>query len=156
MSNDEIKRTIDDFLSFIETGCGSSDENHRKLKLYVDQPALAQHFAECTFDERKYPDPPDRPYEELRKLVSARFPSYGFYNVAEDVVENLSESKTGIGDAIDDLADIARDLFKVKWRWENNSPEDGIWQFKFTFDVHWSLHLRELQLFLVHHDQHVE
>src|SRR5579859_4570978 len=151
MTPEEIKQTIDDFLALIETGSGSVEENEKELKLLLDKLALAQHFAECSCDERESSTSPGRSYEELRKMVSTRFPSFGFYNIAEHVAEKVGESGTMVGDAIDDVADIARDLSDVKWRWENNGPDDGLWEFRFSFEIHWSQHLRELQLYLVHH-----
>jgi hypothetical protein len=149
MTRDEIKQTIDDFLSLVEKGCGSTQQNEAKLELLLDKLALAQHFVTYKFDEKDYADAPDKAYDGLRKLVASQFPNYGHYNVAEDVTLNISESKTIVGDAIDDITDIAGDLFEAKWRWENNSPEDCHWHFKNSFESHWSQHLRELQIYLL-------
>ena len=150
MSRDEIKQTIDDFLSLVEKGCGSTEENEAKLKLLLDKLALAQHFAAYKFDETDYADAARKDYGDLRKLVSAQFPKYGMYNIAEDVSVNVGAGKeTIVGDAIDDLADIAKDLYEAKFCWENNSPDDGLWHFKFNFDSHWSHHLRGLQIYLL-------
>jgi hypothetical protein len=117
--------------------------------LLLDKLALAQHFATYKFDERDYADAPDKAYDELRKLVASRFPNYGYYNVAEDVTLKIGESKANVGDAIDDIADIAGDLYETKWCWENNSTEDGLWHFKNNFECHWAQHLRELQIYLL-------
>ncbi len=149
MSRDEIKQTIDDFLLLVEKGCGSAEENEVKLKLLLDNLALAQHFVTYKFDEKDYADAPDRAHDELRKLVTSQFPNYGYYNVAEDVTQKIGESDTNVGDAIDDLADIAGDLYETKWRWETNSIEDGLWHFKNNFESHWSHHLRGLQIYLL-------
>jgi hypothetical protein len=151
MSRDEIKQTIDDFLLLVEKGCGPTEENEAKLKLLLDKLAFAQHFSTCQFDEKDYADAPRKEYEDLRKLVTAQFPNYGYYNVAEDVTTKIGEGKAIVGDAIDDIADIAdiaRDLFEAKWCWENNSTEDGLWHFKNEFEIHWKNHLRELQIYL--------
>jgi hypothetical protein len=149
MSRDEIKQTVDDFLSLVEKGCGSTEENEVKLKVLLDKLALAQHFVTYKFDEKDYVEAPQRAYEDLRKLVTAQFPNYGYYNVAEDVTKKVGESRAIVGDAIDDIADIAGDLYEVKWCWENNSPEDGLWHFKNNFESHWSWHLRGLQIYLL-------
>ncbi len=121
MNRDEIKQTVEDFLFLIEKGCGSVEENEAKLKLLLDKLALAQHFATYKFDERDYADAPDKAYDELRKLVASRFPNYGYYNAAEDVTQKIGEGKVNVGDAIDDIADIAGDLYETQWRWNNNS-----------------------------------
>ncbi len=149
MTRDEIKQTIDSFLSLIENGCGSEEENETQLKLLLDKLALAQHFVGYKFDEKDYADAPEKEYENLRKLVTALFPNYGYYNMAAKVTTNIGEGETIVGDAIDDLADIAGDLFETKWCWENNSPEDGLWHFRNNFEFHWSQHLRELQIYLL-------
>ena len=149
MSRDEIKQTVDEFLSLVEKGLGSSEENEAKLKLLLDKLALAQHFAIFEFDGKEYAEEPRRDYKELRTLVSARFPNYGNYNVAGDVTTKVGEAEVNVGDAIDDITDIAKDLFEAKFCWENNSPDDGLWYFKFNFDSHWSHHLRGLQIYLL-------
>ena len=153
MSRDEIKQTIDDFLSLIEKGCGSAEENEAKLKLLLDKLALAQHFASYTFDGKDYADAPPVAYEDLRKLVTAQFPKYGYYNVVADVTIKIAETEVNTGDAIDDIADIAGDLFETKWCWENNSVEDGLWHFKNNFENHWSQHLRGLQTYLLNFER---
>jgi hypothetical protein len=153
MSRDEIKQTIDDFLSLVEKGCGSTEENEAKLKLLLDKLAFAQHFAAYNFDGTDYADAPSKDYGELRKLVTARFPNYGMYNVAEDVTTNVGQGKAIVGDAIDDITDIVGDLFETKWCWEKNSADDALWHFKFNFESHWSQHLRELQIYLLNFER---
>jgi hypothetical protein len=149
MSRDEIKQTIDDFLSLIEKGCGSTEENEAKLKLLLDKLALAQYFVTYKFDKKDYADAPRKTDAELRKMVTVQFPNYGYYNVAEDVTTKIGESNAIVGDAIDDIADIAKELYETKWRWDNNSPEDSLWHFKNNFEMHWGEHLRELQIYLL-------
>lgn len=153
MTRDEIKQTIDDFLSLIERGCGSVEENESKLKLLLDKLAMAQHFATYQFDRNDYADAPDKESDQLRKLVTSQFPNYGYYNVAEDVTQKIGESDAIVADAIDDIADIAGDLYETKWRWENNSPEDGLWFFKNNFQYHWNEHLRGLQIYLLNFER---
>jgi len=149
MSRDEIKQTIEDYLSLVENGCGSTEENEAKLKLLLDKLALAQHFATYEFDKKKHTEAPRRDYGELRKLVSAQFPNYGHYNLAKDVTNEIGNTEAIVGDAIDDIVDIAKDLTEVKWRWDNNSPDDALWSFRQDFQFHWNEHLRELQIYLL-------
>lgn len=149
MSRDEIKQTVDDFLSLVENGCGSPEENEEKLNFLLDKLALAQHFATYVFDDKDYADAPRRDYGELRKLVRAQFPNYGHYNLVKDVTKEIGNTEAIVGDAIDDIVDIAKDLAEVKWRWENNSPDDALWSLKQDFLFHWNEHLRELQIYLL-------
>jgi hypothetical protein len=153
MTRDEIKQTIDGFLSLIENGCGSTENNEATLKLFLDKLAMAQHFAAYKFDENEYPDAPAKANSELRKLVTVRFPNYGYYNLAEDVSQKVGETGLMVGDAIDDIAGIAGDLIETKWRWEKNSIEDGLWYFRDAFETHWARHLRDLQIYLLNLDR---
>lgn len=150
MTRDEIKETIDNFLLLVEKGRGSQKQNETELKFLLDKLAMAQHFANYKFDEKDYPDAPPTAYEDLRSLATARFPGFSYYNVPKDVTGNIGEGGLIAGDAIDDIAGIAGDLLETKWCWENNSIEDGLWHFRDGFYSHWSRHLRELQLYLLH------
>ena len=47
-------------------------------------------------------------------------------------------------DAIDDLTDIIKDLLVVKWRFENTSKIDAIWDFEFSMRTHSKQHLVDL------------
>jgi hypothetical protein len=153
MSRDEIKRTIDDFLTLFEHGYGSEDENVTRLTFLLDKLAFAQHFAEFEFDGKDYPDAPRKEHMELMSLAVRRFSvCKGDYSVALDftnAVKFLENPEYGIQMAADDIADIARDLYETKWRWENNSPEDGLWYFTFSYDNHWAEHLRGFQRYLI-------
>jgi hypothetical protein len=93
MSRDEIKQTIDDFLSLIEKGCGTTEENEARLKLLLDKLALAQHSATYKFDKKDYADAPRKIDAELRKMVTVQFPNYGYYNIAEDVTTKIGKQR---------------------------------------------------------------
>lgn len=152
MSRDEIKQTMDDFLTLLEKGCGSETENESQLKVLLDKLALAQHFAKFEFDDKDYPDAPRRDHKELMALARARFPiCRGDYSVALDVtnvISFLEKPEYGIRMAADDIADVARDIYETKWRWESNSPEDGLWYFRHSYETHWENHLRGFQYYL--------
>lgn len=63
----------------------------------------------------------------------------------------FGESEIGVGDAVDDLADIAMDLAGVAWRFEHTSAADALWHYEHLYRIHWGEHLRDLQRFL--HEQ---
>ena len=50
----------------------------------------------------------------------------------------------GIGDEIDDLIDIIKDLLAVKWRMENTSEKDALWHFELSMRTHSEQHLVDL------------
>jgi hypothetical protein len=53
-----------------------------------------------------------------------------------------------IGDALDDLTDIIKDIFSVKWKYENTSIDDAEWQFYFSIRSHSESHLVNLLKYL--------
>ncbi|MBW8865084.1 MAG: DUF5063 domain-containing protein [Verrucomicrobia bacterium] len=152
MSRDEIKQTIDDFLTLLEKGCGSEEENESQLMFLLDKLAFAQHFVKFEYDDTDYPDAPRKDHIELMSLAGIRFPvCKGDYYNALDATKDvgIKDPQVGIRMAQDDIADIARDLYEAKWRWENNSPENGLWYFTFSYESHWADHLRGLQRYLI-------
>ncbi len=64
-----------------------------------------------------------------------------------------AESPPTLGAISDDLSDIWRDLKSGLHRWENGQPQSAVWEWRFSFHSHWSLHavdaLREMQIYLV-------
>lgn len=147
MNVNDIKATILNFFEVIESDLQVED---REIKLVraLDELAMATHSLQFKFDERDFPDSVTRDYQEVREIVSENFPDLGFYNVVLDVTDNIAESNNGVGDAIDDICDIAGDLEEVLWCWENTSVDDALWHFELSFNSHWGKHLRDLQLYL--------
>ena len=148
MSPEEIRQSIRDLLSLVESTDGSTEDAESRLVQALDRLALAQSFVSYTFDEAEYPDSPDQSYDELRKIVARRFPNYGYYNVADPVTSDIGEARTIVGDAIDDLADIARDLYDVQWYWANTSEANALFHLEQSYRTHWRRHLREFQVYL--------
>lgn len=144
MSRDEIRASILYFFEVIE-GEYLPEMRELNLKIALDRLALAVHLADYTSDEG---EAPTKKYEEVREMVSPRFPDCGFYNVALDISTNIGEGELAVGDAIDDICDIAGDLEEVLWCWENTSIDDALWHFKESYGYHWGKHLRDLQLYL--------
>jgi hypothetical protein len=142
----DIRAVIRQFLSILDDGEVADDAT---LSLLLDKLAFAQHFVEFTFDEADYPDSPRRDQGELRRLVSQRFPDYGFYNVPVTVTKEIAESKCMVADAIDDILDIANDLLDVEWRWANTSEANALWHFQNSYSSHWQAHLRGLQFYIL-------
>jgi hypothetical protein len=82
-------------------------------------------------------------YDELRKSISPRFPELGLY--ATIVPGQPTDLQGMVGDAIDDLVDIASDLEEVLWRSEHVNLEDARWHFRFGYLSHWGQHLMGLR-----------
>lgn len=149
MNRDDIHEAISDYVAVLNDKGEYSEARETALSLFLDRLALAYHFAGCKFDEADYPDAPRKDYGELRKAVSALFPEYGYYNVAARISVEISEGGLYVGDAIDDITDIAIDMFEILWLWENTSIDNALWEFRQGYENHWGMHLRCLQLYLL-------
>jgi len=95
-------------------------------------------------DDTDYPDYNRANYSDIRQTVCSNFPDYGLYKTYLDINDVKNTGDTAIGDAIDDLTDIIKDLLEIKWRIENNSLEDGLWFFEHLFWTHTQQHILDL------------
>lgn len=142
----EVKESIEKFVEFVLNN--DSLEDLDELIVELDNLALLVSNVDFEFDKKDYPDSPKLDYVEIRRCVEARFPTLSFYNSAEGVESEIGKPTILVGDAIDDLTDIVRDLKEVLWCFKNTSNNDALWHFQTSFRSHWGRHLRELQLYL--------
>ena len=147
-SSPEIRDAIAKFIALIEESANAAEKSIQRLRRSLDHLALLQHDVRYMFDERDYPDAPRKEYNAMRQMVSARFPDLGYYNVPSSVTRQIAESGVEVGDAIDDITDIAIELYEVLWRFDHTSTDDALWHFSNGYSTHWEQHLRELQLYL--------
>jgi hypothetical protein len=131
--------------SFLAFATASELPTLEGLSLALDQLALAYHCAPMSKPSDHDMEPPRSDYRTLRSLLSSRFPTLGFYATADD---SLSPPRILCGDAIDDIVDLVIDMSDVSWRFDNLSEADAYWHLRFSYGVHWGLHLRELTLHL--------
>ena len=131
------------FLALLHQGPTPSS---RELLRSLDELAMAYHHTPEGDPSQDEATPPTTDYQQRYASLGKRFSNYGYYAVS-DPTEPLNE-KGMVGDAIDDLADIAADLEEVVWRFESLGANDAHWHYKFLFEIHWGMHLRELALYL--------
>jgi hypothetical protein len=148
MKPDEIRQVTRSFIAL----CTDEEyaEPETALPLLLDQLALAQHAAPSVFDLGEHPDPPGHDDLALRQRIGARFPNYGYYNAPASMTvgEQIANTDLVIGDAIDDLLDITKELLDIEWRWSHVSENNALHHFQATYRWHWEEHLRNLQLYL--------
>ncbi|WP_255528395.1 DUF5063 domain-containing protein [Qipengyuania sp. YIM B01966] len=89
---------------------------------------------------------PSVPYEPLAERAAASFPELGYYADVEP--QDGLEQEVTLGGAVDDLADIARDLSGVLWHIDRGAANDAYWEFRFGYQTHWGMHLRRLRRYL--------
>ncbi len=143
MNNDELKGTIERYLDLVERSSASATQNERALGLLLDQLALATHTLGPTAPATDR-EAPRREYSVVRAEVAPRFPNYGLYRSAG----TEPDDELLVGDAIDDITDIAIDLSGTLWLWQNVGETDAMWQYHFDFSSHWGSHLRGLQWYI--------
>jgi Domain of unknown function (DUF5063) len=147
-SPQEIGDAITEFVVLTEDDALSTEDRTHRLRRSLDRLALIQHDVSYTFDERDFPETPRKGYNALRKVVSEHFPELGHYNTPSSITQQIAEAEIEVGDAIDDITDIAIELYDVPWRLDHTSADDAIWCFSSSYSTHWEQHLRELQLCL--------
>ena len=118
----------------------------RRLAEALDRLVIEYHHAPDVEPDTVDVESPTVPYEPLAKRASASFPELGFYADVEP--QGGLEQDVGQGDAIDDLADIARDLTDVLWHLDNLGVNDAVWEFRFGYQSHWGAHLHRLRRYL--------
>ena len=138
MRPDNIK-AAEHFIALATTGDAPSSE---QLSRALDELALSYYDTPAGLPDEEAADPPAFAKENLGE----RFPSYGFYAVADP--NEVVESEPMVGDAIDDLTDIVSDLRKIVWRYDNIGAADAHWHFRLLFQAHWGEHLRNLLRYL--------
>jgi len=144
----ELRKTIEDFLIFIDHGMQSPQENECNLITYLDKLALAASESTVLYDESNYIGGSDEDEENLRSMICNRFPNYGYYNTPGSISEKIGESEIEVGDAIDDLLDITKELRSISNNWDKLGAEKAASAFSAAFYYHIGDHLRELQLYL--------
>ena len=147
MGQAEIREAIDHFFALLQSQNKDVAKNLSSLQFVLDHLAYIHHFAGDEFVEG-YPDPPRQDYAYFRQLAAKQFPQLGFYTLPGKITEKTYSPANYTGDALDDLADIACDLAKVRWCWDHTCIEDALWHFRFGYEAHWGEHLRNLQWYL--------
>ena len=99
---------------------------------------------EFEFDESDYDEEPDFDYDEIRQNVKSNFPDFDWYSMVMDLNRLEPNVEIGIGDALDDLTDIIKDLLAVKWKMDNTSEMDALWEFELSMRTHSEQHLIDL------------
>jgi len=149
-SLEEIREAVGEFITLIANSAIPTEGRMQRLRRSLDRLALLQHDVSYRSEEREFPEPPDRNYDQMRRIVSAHFPELGYYNIPSSVTQHIADADLEVGDAIDDITDIALELYEVLWRFDHTSADDALWYFEFSYSAHWEWHLRGLQFCLQH------
>lgn len=142
MGGKALKRTIRRLLEFVDGTGGDPVGDERTLARLLDELALATHAAPPA--PRTDLEAPPVDAAALRDRIAARFPRLGLYRALDLELEGTPS----VGDAVDDLVDLARELRDVVWLWERVGEDDALARLHAGFATHWGAHLRQLQAYL--------
>ena len=134
----ELRKLIDKITEFgINPKVDLTDKTDILKKLLVG--IYSEYLnVEFEFDET------DFDYNEIKQNVKSNFPDFDWYSMVLDSNKMEPSIEIGIGDELDDLTDIIKDLLAVKWRMENTSENDALWTFEFSMRTHSEQHLVDL------------
>jgi hypothetical protein len=111
----------------------------------LDRLACASH-ATRAHDLESNAIPPAIDASAIRRRAQTAFPTLGYYACV--CPEPVSNAAITVGDAIEDIVEIAAELASVEWRWRNTSEADAIAHYNFGFHTHWGRHLLNLRSYL--------
>lgn len=94
-------------------------------------------------DVIEYPESPEA-ILDFRHQIESNFKTFGLYKTVPEHSDIYNSTEFGIGDAVDDLAEILIDSKEIKRRIENNSINDGLWYFNLIFQSHTKKHVVNL------------
>jgi len=143
-----LKKLIDQITEF-----GINPKNELTDKTDVLKKLLVGIYSEFLnvefeFDETDNDKEPNFDYNEIKQNVKSNFPDFDCYSMVLDLNRIEPNVEIGIGDALDDLTDIIKDLLVVKWKMENTSEMDALWEFEFSMRTHSEQHLIDLLKYL--------
>ena len=94
-------------------------------------------------------EPPAIVKSSLRKLIGLRFPMLGHYweTASSRMVKDV-DPEIVVGDAIDDLDDISREIGEAKWFYANFGQSEALAALRWRYENHLFMHLTRLRLHL--------
>ncbi|CAM1370763.1 DUF5063 domain-containing protein [Tenacibaculum xiamenense] len=140
----ELRKLIDQITEFgINPKVELTEKNDILKKLLI---GIYFEFlnVEFEYDEMDYDEKPDFNYNKIKENVKSNFPDFDWYSMVLDSNKMEPNIEIGIGDELDDLTDIIKDLLEVKWRMENTSEKDAIWHFELLMRTHSEKHFVDL------------
>ena len=124
-----------------------------RLKLLahcLDGLVMAYHETTEVEAQETYQDTPPHDHAAIYKRMGKTFPTLGYYADVEPICD-LKQDAT-VADAVDDLADIYKDMADVVWYAENVGLNEATWHYRFGYQFHWGTHLHSIRRYLASSD----
>lgn len=128
---------------FVELATVADTPALAALAQSLDELAIAYYDTSPGIPVEYAPNPPKSTITYAQ--IGSRFPDLGYYGAA--LPGDLTGSAS-VGDAIDDILDIASDLSEIIWRFDHIGSDDADWHYRLLFQCHWGRHLRDLSRYL--------
>ncbi len=145
---EEIKQTIEEFLGLLEDEMSSVEENETQLRLLCDKLVYQIQISIFAIDDAEYITPPERSYNKIETVVYEKFPNLGNYNIAEFVSYEVGKIGISVENAIEDISEIAKQLYEIRWRFHNTSSNDALWHLSNSYKTGLERNFRNLQYYL--------
>jgi len=139
----DVEAAIAELLSLVDGDArGSPREREARLARCLDVLALEAGGQDGAVElDPDAPEPPSSGGDGApRERIAARFPRLGLY-----AAPSLDPGELTVGDAIDDVLDIASELRAVAWLGARGYTDAARRQFAWSYRMHWGEHLRGLQ-----------
>lgn len=104
---------------------------------------LRREVQELPFGVPDADDLPREAYRDLRARIAAAWPELGFYDPATGRALGHCDLPAEIGDALDDLTDLARDLGSAL-ALADTDETDALAGLRFSHDTHWGAHVQDV------------
>ncbi len=167
-----IRAAVAAFIELFEAGCGSEEPCPAALIAALECLAARAREVPSTCVPGEL-DPPGKDYTQVRAEAAKRFPGLGFYRLETLSGDFVGDAlvQQGISNALvlmtslptyfaarraskpdgylcrevlDDITDVALELYGVLWLWENDGPDAALWHFENGYCTHRGSHLRDL------------
>ena len=99
ITNKTLVGIVNEFIDFVENDTNEIEDKDKHLMMLLDSLGLSIAHCKYTFDEKEYPEAPEIDYKKIRTVVEKKFKNYGFYNIPEEIENNLSNTKTYLADS---------------------------------------------------------
>ena len=135
---EEFSKIAQEYCTWVETKESKANDAFYAQILLSKLYCWGIQLPDCeTTDEFENDSIPLHDHSEVVKLFSD-FPVSYYSQVFN--AEIIPSEEPCIGDVIDDLADIYKDLKDGLWYLENTSTVDAVFQWRFSLGVHWARH----------------
>lgn len=143
---DDLKMEIEIFIMWGEVIQESEEDNLAILEFHILELYKQYFLFACDYKDVEYSGNLKVAFDELavRETLSSNFPSFGYYHTVLNMDEVDKEAELGVGDLIDDMCEIIRDLKDVMRYYKKRGEESCLKRFVTLFRTHTLEHISNI------------